>query len=90
MAALSQAIAFHRERNGLSLMAVSKGCKLNYEHLCEVARGQGNPTFETLMELCVGLGATIGELMTTLDDFRAGRAPDSRRPASSSPAAPAQ
>ena len=79
MAALSQAITAHRKKRGLSLQAVADGCKLNYEHLCEIARGQGNPTFETLMELCVGLGATIGELMTTMDGFRADRAhnPDS-------------
>jgi transcriptional regulator with XRE-family HTH domain len=74
MAALSQAIASHRRDKHMSLQDVAKRCSLNYEHLTELARGQGNPTFETLMELCVGLGTTIGKLMTSVDDFRGERA----------------
>jgi transcriptional regulator with XRE-family HTH domain len=70
MAALAWAITFHRKKKKLSLRKVAGGCDLNYEHLCELARGHGNPTFDTLMELCVGLQITIGQLMTSVDDCR--------------------
>jgi transcriptional regulator with XRE-family HTH domain len=56
------------------LRTISWHCELNYEHLSAISRGLGNPTFETLMELCKGLDMTIGELMTTLDDFLGDRA----------------
>ncbi len=77
MAALSRAITVHRKKKGLSVRKVAGRCELNYEHLGELARGHGNPTFDTLMELCVGLDITIGELMTTVSDFLSDRAQDS-------------
>ena len=70
MAALSEAIAFHANDKGMSLQAVADRCALNYEHLTELARGHGNPTFDTLTELCRGLDVTMGQLMTTADAFR--------------------
>jgi transcriptional regulator with XRE-family HTH domain len=74
MAALSEAIALHRKEKGMSLQAVADGCDLNYEHLNELARGQGNPTFDTLMKLCDGLKTPIGELMMSVQRIRGGRA----------------
>jgi transcriptional regulator with XRE-family HTH domain len=74
MAALAKAIAFHKKKKGVSLLTVSKNCRLNYEHLTELARGHGNPTFDTLMTMCEGFGITIGELMTTVDKFQSKRA----------------
>jgi transcriptional regulator with XRE-family HTH domain len=74
MAALSWAITFHRKEKELSLRKIAGRCELNYEHLGELARGHGNPTFDTLMELCMGLDITIGQLMTSVDDFRRDRA----------------
>jgi transcriptional regulator with XRE-family HTH domain len=76
MAALSWAITFHRKNKKLSLRKVAGRCELNYEHLTELARGHGNPTFDTLMEVCVGLDVTIGELMTSVSDFLSDRAKD--------------
>jgi transcriptional regulator with XRE-family HTH domain len=70
MAALSEAITHHRNKKGLSLQAVADDCKLNYEHLTELARGHGNPTFQTLMELCEGLDTPIGELMMSVQRIR--------------------
>ena len=54
----------------MSLQAVADRCPLNYEHLTELARGQGNPTLNTLMQLCEGMDTTLGQLMTSVDDFR--------------------
>jgi transcriptional regulator with XRE-family HTH domain len=70
MAALSQAILLELEQKGMSRQAAADRCALNYEHFNELARGQGNPTLDTLTELCEGLGTTIGQLMTSADDFR--------------------
>ncbi len=70
MAALSQAIVLELEKKGMSRQAVADRCELNYEHFNELARGQGNPTLETLTELCKGLDTTIGQLMTSVDELR--------------------
>jgi transcriptional regulator with XRE-family HTH domain len=70
MEALSEAIALHLEKKGLSQQTVAARCKLSYEQVNELARGQGNPTFKTLMELCEGLDTTIGALMTSVDERR--------------------
>jgi len=74
MAALSQAITLCLKRKGMSRQEVANGCALNYEHINELARGQGNPTIETLVELCKGLGTTPGQLMTSMDELRGERA----------------
>lgn len=74
MAALSQAITLELERKGMSRQAAADRCALNYEHLNELARGHGNPTLETLVELCKGLDTTPGQLLTSADELRGARA----------------
>jgi transcriptional regulator with XRE-family HTH domain len=73
MAALSEAIGLHLAKEGLSQQSVADRCKLSYEQVNDLARGQGNPTFNTLTELCEGLGVTIGQLMTSVDACRRNR-----------------
>jgi transcriptional regulator with XRE-family HTH domain len=45
--------------SGLTLMQVN-----------DYVRGQGNPTYTTLMKLCRGLHVTPGQLMTLTDELR--------------------
>jgi transcriptional regulator with XRE-family HTH domain len=70
MAALSEAIALQIAKEGLSQQSVADRCKLTYEQVNDLARGQGNPTLNTLMELCEGLGTTLGQLTTSADECR--------------------
>jgi len=53
----------------MSLQDVADRCGLNYEHLGALARGHGNPTLDTLVELCKGLDMTVGQLTTSADSF---------------------
>jgi transcriptional regulator with XRE-family HTH domain len=43
---------------------------LNIRQVSDFARGQGNPTYTTLLRLCDGLHVSLGELLTKADAFR--------------------
>jgi transcriptional regulator with XRE-family HTH domain len=43
---------------------------LNIRQVNDFVRGQGNPTYTTLLALCRGLHVSPGELMTLTDDLR--------------------
>ena len=68
--AVVKAIALHLAKKGLLQQSVADRCKLSYEQVNDLARGQGNPTLNTLMELCEGLGTTLGQLTTSADECR--------------------
>ena len=70
-AALAQAIELliaEDERMNQDAVAFESG--LNIRQVNAFVRGQGNPTYTTLLRLCKGLHVRPGELMTLTDDLR--------------------
>jgi len=69
--ALAQAIELRiRESSQMSQRSVAQKSGLSFEQVNAYARGQGNPTYETLLRLCKGLELSLGELMTRRDNMR--------------------
>jgi transcriptional regulator with XRE-family HTH domain len=69
--ALAQAIDFRiAECEQMSQRSVAHKSGLSFEQVNSYARGQGNPTYETLIRLCEGLELSLGELMTRTDTMR--------------------
>jgi transcriptional regulator with XRE-family HTH domain len=69
--ALAQAIALRiDEDEQMSQRSVAHKSGLSFEQVNSYARGQGNPTYETLIRLCEGLELSLGELMTIRDAMR--------------------
>lgn len=69
-AALAQAIELLiSEDPQLSRKSVAVESGLNIRQVSAFARGQGNPTYETLLRLCDGLHVRLSELMTLTDEM---------------------
>lgn len=70
-AALAQAIELLiAEDARMSQDSVADESGLNIKQVNALVRGQGNPTYTTLLRLCEGLHVSPGELMTRADDLR--------------------
>jgi len=70
-AALAQAIELLiAEDPQLSRKSVAVDGGLNIRQVSTFTRGQGNPTYETLLRLCKGLHVRPSELMTLTDEIR--------------------
>lgn len=70
-AALAQAIELAiAEDTQMSQDSVASESGLNIRQVNAFVRGQGNPTYTTLLRLCKGLHVSLGELMTLADDLR--------------------
>lgn len=73
-AALGQAIELYVVENAsMSQETVAFDSGLSANQVGALIRGQSNPTYTTLLKLAVGLHVQLGELMTRVDDLRAGR-----------------
>jgi transcriptional regulator with XRE-family HTH domain len=71
-AALGEAIELLISENPkMSQGSVASKSGLDIRRVNDFARGQGNPTYTTLLRLCDGLGVSLGELLTKADAFRA-------------------
>jgi transcriptional regulator with XRE-family HTH domain len=69
-AALGKAIELLIAENAnMSQRSVASDGGLDVRQVNDFARGQGNPTFETMVRLCDGLHVSLGELMTKADAF---------------------
>jgi len=80
-AALAQAIELLiAEDPQLSQDSAAVESGLNIRQVNAFARGQGNPTFTTLLRLCKGLHVGLGELMTLTDEMRGGSTRDEAVP----------
>jgi transcriptional regulator with XRE-family HTH domain len=67
-AALAQAIELLiAEDPHMSQETVARDSGLNIKQVNAFVRGQGNPTYLTLLRLCKGLHVRLGELMTRAD-----------------------
>ncbi len=70
-AALAQAIELLiAEDPRISQRTVATDSGLNIRQINSLTRGQGNPTYETLLRLCEGLHVRLSELMTITDEIR--------------------
>jgi transcriptional regulator with XRE-family HTH domain len=70
-AALGQAIELLiAEEADMTQDTVATGSGLNLRQVNNFIRGQGNPTYTTLLKLCKGLDVRLGELMTLTDELR--------------------
>jgi len=70
-AALAQAIEILiAEDARMSQDTVADDSGLNIKQINDYVRGQGNPTYTTLMKLCRGLHVTPGQLMILRDELR--------------------
>lgn len=69
-AALGQAIELvMAEDADMTLDSVARESGLDEKHIGTFIRGQGNPTYETLVKLCEGLHVSPGELLVRADDL---------------------
>jgi DNA-binding Xre family transcriptional regulator len=69
-AALGQAIEVLIAENAeIDKDTVYRRSGLDEKQLGGLTRGTSNPTFETLLRLCEGLGVRIGVLMTKADEL---------------------
>ena len=55
---------------GMTQETVADGSGMNVRQISELVRGQGNPTYTTLLKLSRGLGVSPGRLMSLADDLR--------------------
>jgi transcriptional regulator with XRE-family HTH domain len=70
-AALGEAIELLIAENPkMSQGSVAAKSGLDIRRVNDFARGQGNPTYTTLLRLCDGLGVSLGELLTKADALR--------------------
>ncbi len=70
-AALSQAIELLiAQDEWMSQDSVALESDLNIRQVNTFVRGQGNPTYTTLLRLSKGLHVRLGELMTLTDELR--------------------
>jgi transcriptional regulator with XRE-family HTH domain len=69
-AALGQAIELLiAEDAKMTLDAVAAESDLDEKQIGTFIRGQGNPTYKTLLKLCDGLHVSLGELMLTAEEL---------------------
>lgn len=73
-AALGQAIELVMAEDAhMTLDSVSAESGLDEKHIGTFIRGQGNPTYDSLVKLCAGLHVTPGELLARADELYAKR-----------------
>lgn len=69
-AALAQAIELLiAEDDAMTQESVAEEAGLNIRQVNALVRGQGNPTYTTIVKLCRGLGVQPGRLMELVDEF---------------------
>lgn len=69
-AALGQAIKLlMAEDPSMTLDSLAADSGVDEKQLGTYIRGQGNPTYETLLKLCEGLHVSIGTLMLRADEL---------------------
>ncbi len=69
-AALGQAIELAMAEDAhMTLDTVAAESGLDEKQVGTFIRGQGNPTYATLLKLCEGLHVSLGELMLSADEL---------------------
>lgn len=69
-AALAQAIELLiAEDDAMTQESVAEEAGLNIRQVNALVRGQGNPTYTTIVRLCRGLHVQPGRLMELVDEF---------------------
>jgi transcriptional regulator with XRE-family HTH domain len=69
-ASLGQAIELVITKDAhMTLDTVAAESGLDEKHIGTFIRGQGNPTYGTLLKLCHGLHVSLGELMLSAEEL---------------------
>ncbi|HEV7528734.1 MAG TPA: helix-turn-helix transcriptional regulator [Solirubrobacteraceae bacterium] len=69
-AALGQAIELVIAKDAdMTLDTVAGESGLDEKHIGTFIRGQGNPTYDSLLKLCEGLHVSLGELMLSAEQL---------------------
>lgn len=63
----------------MTLDSVAAESGLDEKHIGTFIRGQGNPTFETLVKLCEGLHVSPAQLMARADELHGSASGTSER-----------
>lgn len=66
IAALGAALKIERQRQGLSLQALSRRSGVSFGSLSELERGLGNPSFQSLHRIASALGVPLSKLLAGL------------------------
>lgn len=70
-AALAQAIELLMDEDvGMTQETVAEDSGMSVKQINELVRGQGNPTYTTLLKLSRGLHISPSELMSLVDELR--------------------
>ena len=64
MAALGAALKVERQRQGLSLQALSSRAGVSFGLISELERGMGNPSFSSLHRIAAALGVSLSKLLS--------------------------
>jgi transcriptional regulator with XRE-family HTH domain len=76
LAALGKAVKQIREEIGKTQEGVGSALYKDHQLAGEIERGQGNPTYMTLVSLAEGLGTTPGQIVSRADRILAEEDPD--------------
>ena len=63
--ALSQKIAYYRERKGMSQAALGEKAGVSQAAICQIERGQTKPRLETVFRIATALGVEMSDLFAT-------------------------
>jgi transcriptional regulator with XRE-family HTH domain len=66
---LGQAVKLMIADKELTQSEVAARCPLDFRQVNRLIQGLGNPTFQTILHACDGLGVTPGELMLKVDEL---------------------
>lgn len=67
---LSEYVKTYRKKHGLSLRQMADRCECSYQYLSKLENEEiGTPKANTLFNLAQGMGMTLHELLTAVDDM---------------------
>ncbi len=66
---LGQAVKLLIAEKKLTQSEVADRCALDFRQVNRFTQGLGNPTFNTILQICDGLGVTPGVLMLKVDEL---------------------
>ncbi len=66
---LGEAVKLLIAEKDLTKGKVAERCPLSYRQLSRLIQGRSNPTFDTILQACDGIGVTPGELMLKVDEL---------------------
>jgi transcriptional regulator with XRE-family HTH domain len=66
---LGEAVKLLIAERELTQSEVAARCPLSFRQVSRLIQGRSNPTFNTILQACDGIGVTPGELMLKVDEL---------------------